>query len=76
MIALKDITGVPTACYITGMANILVKNIPEKLHNRLRRYAREQECTARLAYAALLTADGPLSRAPSLGILVENMRLP
>jgi plasmid stability protein len=27
------------------MANIQVKNIPEKLHNRLRRYAREQECT-------------------------------
>jgi hypothetical protein len=27
------------------MANIQVKNIPEKLHNQLRRYAREQECT-------------------------------
>lgn len=27
------------------MANIQVKNIPDKLHNRLRRYAREQECT-------------------------------
>jgi hypothetical protein len=27
------------------MANIQVKNIPEKLRNRLRRYAREQECT-------------------------------
>ena len=32
-------------CYFTRMANIQVKNIPEKLHNRLRRYAREQECT-------------------------------
>jgi len=31
---------------------------------------------ARVAHAALLTADGPLSRAPSLGILVENIRLP
>lgn len=30
---------------------------------------------ARLADAALLTADGPLSRAPSLGIVVENIRL-
>jgi len=30
---------------------------------------------ARLANAALLTADGPLSRAPSLGIAVENIRL-
>jgi hypothetical protein len=27
------------------MANIQVKNIPEKLHNRLRRYTREQDCT-------------------------------
>ena len=31
---------------------------------------------ARIANAALLTADGPLSRAPSLGIAVENIRLP
>jgi hypothetical protein len=27
------------------MANIQVKNIPEKLHNQLRRYAREKGCT-------------------------------
>ena len=27
------------------MANIQVKNIPERLHNKLRRYAREQEST-------------------------------
>jgi hypothetical protein len=27
------------------MAHIQVKNIPEKLHNRLRRYAHEQDCT-------------------------------
>jgi hypothetical protein len=26
------------------MANIQVKNVPEKLHNQLRRYAREQDC--------------------------------
>ena len=30
---------------------------------------------AGIANAALLTADGPLSRAPSLGIVVENIRL-
>jgi predicted nucleic acid-binding protein len=30
---------------------------------------------ARLSGAALLTTDGPLSRAPSLGILIENIRL-
>jgi hypothetical protein len=28
-----------------NMANIQVKNIPEKLHNQLRRYAREKGCT-------------------------------
>jgi hypothetical protein len=27
------------------MANIQVKNVPEKLHNRLRRYARDEGCT-------------------------------
>jgi hypothetical protein len=26
------------------MANILVKNVPEKIHSRLRRYARERGC--------------------------------
>ena len=30
---------------------------------------------ARMANAPLLTADGPLSRAPKLGISVENVRL-
>ena len=30
---------------------------------------------ARLSNASLLTTDGPLSRAPSLGIVVENIRL-
>lgn len=35
----------PVACYCQFMANIQVKNIPEKLHNQLRRYARKQECT-------------------------------
>jgi plasmid stability protein len=29
------------------MANIQVKNVPERLHNKLRRYAREQEITLR-----------------------------
>ena len=33
------------ACYREFMANIQVKNIPEGLHNKLRRYAREQEIT-------------------------------
>ena len=39
------LAGMPQACYILFMANIQVKNVPENLHNRLRRYAREQGCT-------------------------------
>ena len=39
------LAGMPLACYCFYMANIQVKNIPEKLHNRLRRYARQQDCT-------------------------------
>jgi hypothetical protein len=35
----------PRACYCFSMANIQVKNISDRLHNRLRRYAREQDCT-------------------------------
>lgn len=31
--------------------------------------------TAKLYEAPLLTADGPLSRAPALGIVVKNLRL-
>jgi predicted nucleic acid-binding protein len=30
---------------------------------------------ARIANADLLTADGPLSRAPRLGVVVQNIRL-
>jgi hypothetical protein len=35
----------PQHAIVLAMANIQVKNIPEKLHNQLRRYAREQDCT-------------------------------
>jgi len=45
VVAFKDVAGMPLACYFAYMANIQVKNIPEKLHNRLRRYAKEQDCT-------------------------------
>jgi len=45
VVAFEDVAGMPLACYFPYMANIQVKNIPEKLHNRLRRYAKEQDCT-------------------------------
>jgi predicted nucleic acid-binding protein len=43
--------------------------------NNLSAYDAFYVVAARLANAALLTADGPLSRAPLLGIVVENIRL-
>lgn len=41
------------ACYYHAMANLQVKNIPETLHDRLRRHARANNCTIS---AAVLTA--------------------
>jgi hypothetical protein len=35
----------PTACQIHAMANLQVKNVPDTLHQRLRRYAQEHKCT-------------------------------
>jgi plasmid stability protein len=35
----------PTACHIHAMATLQVKNVPETLHQRLRRYAQEHKCT-------------------------------
>ena len=41
------------ACYYHALANLQVKNIPETLHDRLRRHARANNCTIS---AAVLTA--------------------
>lgn len=43
--------------------------------NNVRAYAAFYVAAARIADAVLLTADGPLSRAPSLGIQVDDIRL-
>jgi predicted nucleic acid-binding protein len=43
--------------------------------NNVSAYDAYYVAAALIANAALLTADGPLSRAPSLGIVVENIRL-
>ena len=43
--------------------------------NNVSAYDAYYVAAALIADAALLTADGPLSRAPSLGIVVENIRL-
>jgi hypothetical protein len=44
------------------MANIQVKNIPEKLHNQLRRYAREKGCTLGEIILEALEREGVASR--------------
>ena len=41
------------ACYHHVMANLQVRNMPDDLHERLRRHARENNCTMS---AAVLTA--------------------
>ena len=42
--------------------------------NNVRAYDAFYVAAARLADAPLITAGGPLARAPSLGIVVENVR--
>ena len=42
--------------------------------NNLSAYDTFYVAAARLSDAPLITADGPLARAPSLGIIVENVR--
>ena len=43
----------PESCYSHAMANLQVKNIPDALHERLRRHARESNLTMS---AVVLTA--------------------
>ena len=43
------------------MANLQVKNIPDELHERLRRHAREQNCT--MSAVVLIAVERELSRS-------------
>jgi predicted nucleic acid-binding protein len=45
------------------------------LRNNLSAYDAFYVAAARLYEAQLLTADGPLARAPRLGVVIENVRL-
>ena len=45
-----------------------------RYRNNVSAYDTFYVAAARLADAPLITADGPLARAPSLGIVVENVR--
>jgi plasmid stability protein len=51
----------PKACHIHAMANLQVKNIPDKLHQRLRRYAREHKRT--LSEVVLTAIERELARS-------------
>lgn len=46
-----------------------------QLRNNVSAYDAFYVAAARLSNASLLTTDGPLARAPALGIAVENIRL-
>ena len=46
-----------------------------KLRGYVSAYDALYVCAARARHAALVTADGPLSRAPKLGVVVHNVRL-
>ena len=50
----------PTACHIHAMANLQVKNVPDTLHQRLRRYAQEHNCT--LSDVVLIALEHELAR--------------
>ena len=43
--ALLILVPIPAPCYLHSMANLQVRNIPESLHESLRRHARENNCT-------------------------------
>jgi hypothetical protein len=49
-----------SACHIHAMANLQVKNIPDTLHQRLRRYARKHKCT--LSDVVLTAIERELAR--------------
>ena len=49
------------ACYYHAMANLQVKNIPDELHERLRRHAREQNCT--MSAVVLIAVERELTRS-------------
>ena len=47
----------PAPCEDHDMVNLLVKNIPEDLHERLRRHARENHCTLSASVLAALERE-------------------
>ena len=55
-----NLDSMPEACHIRAMASLQVKNIPDKLRQRLQRYAREHKCT--LGEVVLTAVERELAR--------------
>ena len=58
------------ACYCHAMANLQVKNIPDELHERLRRHARANNCT--IGSAVLTAVERELARSEWRGRLAQR----
>ena len=56
-----NLDSMPEACHIRAMASLQVKNIPDKLRQRLHRYAREHKCT--LGEVVLTAVERELARS-------------
>lgn len=50
----------PVSCYYHDMANLQIKNMPDTLHERLRRHARENNST--MSAVALTAIERELAR--------------
>jgi predicted nucleic acid-binding protein len=70
-LALEDLIAWP----IDRLAHtVLIREAWQHRHN-VSAYDAFYVAAARLYDASLLTADGPLARAPALGIVVQNIRM-
>jgi plasmid stability protein len=56
-----NLDSMPEACHSRAMASLQVKNIPDKLRQRLQRYAREHGCT--LGEVVLTAVERELARS-------------
>ena len=48
------------SCYLHYMANLQVRNVPDDLHERLRRHARENNCT--MSAVVIIAVERELAR--------------
>ena len=79
----REITEQRAVLAIEDLVDWSIDRIPHKPlvwlawqnRNNLSAYDAFYVAAARISDAPLLTADGPLSRAPKLGISIENVRL-